>query len=784
MSDISLSKAVRSNLLSLQNTASMMSKTQERLATGNKVNSALDNPSNFFTASSLNARAGDMGSLLDSMASGVKTIEAASNGLTSLTKTVESMQSTLRQARQDKSFQSATYEVTQDSTISVSGGQFGESQAISLQTQTAGTSAGVTGQVAYNGPTLAADANTVGEGAGARATISLNAVTDLAGATIKVDGKTVVMAAGSNTTALAAADLQSQLGTDDYKVGFDASKNIIIENIKTKGYQSASPVVDLGSTAATKASSSFVYNPSALGSSIKVDGTDVSVGGNAKDFAATLQSAMGSNYTVALDSSSNTISVSNNQPGAGNVAILGNGFNAGGTATKAAVTATFGTGGLLTSAQDITIGGVTKSFATGADVTDVVAAFNADTDFSSKFSLTESTATSGIITATAKNAGVGNVVVQSSVPSEITAATQTAETVALTKVAGVAGTTVKNNAAASDDITVVYGNKTANIKVTGQAVTTGGVTDRSEIAKSINDQLKAAGIEDVKASFDKNGNLSIAATTPEAKALTITGSDANTLFGTSTNKTGTGTASVSGYNSSGAVDQFVEQINRDASTAGKLRASNDNGKLRIENLSTKALDVSFDKDGSGVGAPTTSSVAGNSVRENLSKQFNDLRDQLDKLSDDASFNGINLLRGDELTITFNETGSSSIKIQAKDASGNQRAISAANLDITSVVGEDLDTDTGIDKLLGKLSGALGTLRSQASSFGSNLSSVQNRQDFTKNMINTLQTGAANLTLADTNEEAANLLALQTRQQLASSALSMASQADQAVLRLF
>ena len=76
------------------------------------------------------------------------------------------------------------------------------------------------------------------------------------------------------------------------------------------------------------------------------------------------------------------------------------------------------------------------------------------------------------------------------------------------------------------------------------------------------------------------------------------------------------------------------------------------------------------------------------------------------------------------------------------------------------------------------------LRSHASSFGSNLSIVENRTDFTKNMINTLETGAANLTLADTNEEAANLLALQTRQQLSSTALSMASQADQAVLRLF
>src|SRR4051812_9714998 len=99
---INLSKAVRQNLLSLQSTAAMMAKTQERLATGLKVNSALDNPSSFFSASALKSRAGDMSNLLDSMSNGVKTLEAADNGLSAITKTVESMQSTLRQARQDK----------------------------------------------------------------------------------------------------------------------------------------------------------------------------------------------------------------------------------------------------------------------------------------------------------------------------------------------------------------------------------------------------------------------------------------------------------------------------------------------------------------------------------------------------------------------------------------------------------------------------------------------------------------------------------------------------------
>ncbi|MFN4209974.1 MAG: hypothetical protein ACK4G5_05360, partial [Devosia sp.] len=112
MADISLSKAVRSNLLSLKGTADMMATTQNRLSTGNKVNSALDNPSSWFTAKGLTNRASDLGSLLDSMANGVKTLEAADNGLSSMTKTLESMQSTLRQARQDKSFQTASFDVT------------------------------------------------------------------------------------------------------------------------------------------------------------------------------------------------------------------------------------------------------------------------------------------------------------------------------------------------------------------------------------------------------------------------------------------------------------------------------------------------------------------------------------------------------------------------------------------------------------------------------------------------------------------------------------------------
>jgi len=167
------------------------------------------------------------------------------------------------------------------------------------------------------------------------------------------------------------------------------------------------------------------------------------------------------------------------------------------------------------------------------------------------------------------------------------------------------------------------------------------------------------------------------------------------------------------------------------------------------------------------------------IRANLSVQFGDIMGQVDQLAGDSGFNGINLLdstNSSDLIVTLNESGSSNVTVAAVDFSSNGLAVNnAANnwgglADITAA-----STD---------LTNALITLRSQAQAFGSNLSTVQIRQDFTKAMINTLQSGADSLTLADSNEEGANLLALQTRQQLSTTALSLASQASQAVLRLF
>jgi flagellin len=179
----------------------------------------------------------------------------------------------------------------------------------------------------------------------------------------------------------------------------------------------------------------------------------------------------------------------------------------------------------------------------------------------------------------------------------------------------------------------------------------------------------------------------------------------------------------------------------------------------------------------GTKSGAKSEGAANATRESLQKDFNDVLTQIDSLAKDASYNGINLLNGDDLKVSFNENGSSSLTIKGVQFDSN-------SLGMNQQTGTTFQDNDKIDSVISKIDTALTSLRTQASKFGSSLTTVQTRQDFTKNMINTLQTGADALVLADSNEEGANLLALQTRQQLSSTALSLSAQADQAVLRLF
>ncbi|MEZ0249566.1 MAG: flagellin hook IN motif-containing protein [Methylobacteriaceae bacterium] len=186
---------------------------------------------------------------------------------------------------------------------------------------------------------------------------------------------------------------------------------------------------------------------------------------------------------------------------------------------------------------------------------------------------------------------------------------------------------------------------------------------------------------------------------------------------------------------------------------------------------------------SGTGNPfTTGSATANlggdglNARNNLVQSYNDLLKQMDQLASDAGFNGVNLLSGDNLTINFNEKGSSSLKVQGS-------ATNAASLGLSAVGQTNFQESSAIKKIVDQINSASSQLQSRAAALGSNLAVVQNRQDFTKQIINVLDTGAANLTSADLNEEAANSQALSTRNSLAISALSLANQSQQGILQL-
>lgn len=261
--------------------------------------------------------------------------------------------------------------------------------------------------------------------------------------------------------------------------------------------------------------------------------------------------------------------------------------------------------------------------------------------------------------------------------------------------------------------------------------------------------------------------------------LTGASSFAVTATKTITISDGTTTATVT---SGGTVtaQNILDAVN---STVGlNIRASlTSDGKIQFEATGTNTIVIGGTASGAelaqfGLTAGTTAAGTLNTARTNFASQFNQLLSQIDKQAQDASFNGVNLIYGSSLKVIFNEQQSSFLTITGVKFDSSGLGLGNAS--------NNFQTDYDINTALNQLQTAQNTLANQASNFGASLSIVQTRQNFLNQMINTLQSGADNLTLADTNEEGANMLALQTRQQLSTTALSLAAQAQQNVLKLF
>jgi len=267
---------------------------------------------------------------------------------------------------------------------------------------------------------------------------------------------------------------------------------------------------------------------------------------------------------------------------------------------------------------------------------------------------------------------------------------------------------------------------------------------------------------------------------------TVGGLTGTSTFSTASNHVlsihdGTTTATFTAGATAVSVQQILDAVNNAAGL--RIKASlNDAGQVLLEATGTNTINVTGSMAvtasvvGIGIGQTTVAAGTLNSTRSSLAAQFDAIRVQINGLATDAGFNGVSLLNSQSLKVVFNEEATTSLTLNGVNAT-------ATGIGITGTT-NTWQTSVDIKTSITLADNAAVTLKNFATTYSNNNQIVLARQDFTKNLIKSLESGAEQLVLADTNEEGANLLALQTRQQLSSTALALSAQNDQAILRLF
>ena len=750
MSGIVLSSSVRQNLLSLQSTADLLATTQSRLSTGKKVNTALDNPTNFFTAQSLDGRASDISNLLDGIGNGVQVLQAANTGITSLSKLVDTAKSIANQALQTtvgystKSNVSATVagatatdlrgttsftSATAASNV-ITSGAAGGTTAITGAITLGGTSASLVGVAAADGAGTAASLalGLTLAGTASASTIAANgAPSD--GEVVTVNGKTITFKAGSVPLAAAVPTGSGVTGNIVTDGNGNSTVYIGTTGTPTATVQDLANAIDLASGvkktvnasgAATLSTSSGT--PAAIASGILTlttgTGADLSITGKAD-----LLKALGLTASV----------------GAGPV-----------TVTKGRTITSASLGTLVQDGSTLNVNGKTITFKNAAPPAAAQVA-------------TGSGVSGNLVT---DGSGNSTVYLQGATINDTLAAIDLAT-----------GVQTASNASGTATVTVASGQVASSVVTGALKINTGTATD-----------LSISGTGNALSALGLTGPTGTDASFTATRTAGAGGINGKTLTFTSFNA-GTAVNVTFGDGTSGTV-KTLDQLNTQLLANNQTATLDSGGKLTISATNDYASStLGSVAAGGAIGGTVTSALtfttpsapvidsSAQSVRSNLVKQYNDILAQITTTAQDASFNGVNLLAGDQLKLTFNETGKSTLSITG--VSFNAAGLGLANL--TS--GTDFIDNAATNKVVSYLSSASTLLRTQGSALGSNLSIVQIRQDFSKNLINVLQTGSSNLTLADTNEEAANSQALSTRQSIAVSALALANQSQQSVLQL-
>jgi hypothetical protein len=893
MSGIVLSNAVRQNLSSLQATADLLATTQSRLSSGKKVNTALDNPTNFFTAASLDSRASDINNLLDGIGNGVQILQAANTGITSLNKLVDSAKSIANQALQTvagyatKSNVSATisgataddlrgtqsfsnavassnvvFDGTAGGTTTASATDLLGGVAVSIAAATAvtvvgaadntalgsaltiGTASGsATGASKISDLTNGLTATATGPASGDAITVNGKTITFVTAGTAKADSegnytigldqdltaltKTIDAMNNntSNASAVTAGKLELHSGTTSPLTISDNAGGAVLAKLGL-GNQTDKTTFKVDTAAATSAAANIsgstqLFNShGGLSSTAIADGTTLSVNGKTITFK-TSDAPQGNNIAsgtgvlgrIGTDGNGNSTIYLGDQSNFTNATVgdvltaidLANGVK---SATISNGVATISTSAGQTPSS-VSGGIVTINSSSGADLN-----LTGPTDLLKNLGLTTATG-SGPLTLTKQRTTDGTTLgtlIADGSTLNVNGHTITFKNAAVPSASashtGISGnvetdgngnSTVYLQKGTLDDVLkavdLATGVRKATLGNAGAVISTASGAANSSITSGM-----------LKLSTGLQSDLSITGTGNAMSALGLTGpsgtdSSFSATRGASAGSLNGKTLSFTSFNGGAGVNvtfgdgtngtvKSLAQLNV-ALAANNMSASIDNatGKLTISTSNDYASHTMGGNEGGVLGgtALTTltfttpqapvADVNAQNTRAGLVKQFNDILNQIKTTAQDASFNGVNLLNGDNLKLVFNETGKSTISIQG--VTFDPTGLGLSNL----ASGVDFIDNNATNAVLSKLSTASTTLRSQASAFGSNLSVVQARQDFSKSLINVLQTGSANLTLADTNEEAANSQALSTRQSIAVSALSLANQSQQGVLQL-
>ncbi len=684
---ISLTASMRSNLLSLQNISRQVSSTQNKLAIGNKVNSAIDNPSSYYTARSLTNRANDLDSLLDSMGQAVSTIKTASTAISTAADLIEQMSSIAQSASEVMGGEvhkiDSTMSTLEIQQILNQGGIVSLQDDITLTdtlniniagTTIVGNGHSITyaGSYGFSDPTINGKlVNKVGDSA-------LNIVAD-----VKISGLTINY---SNSAAQGAAISIAGAKAD-------------IDNITINGTTTANRLYGIQ-----------VLN----GGKLSLDTTkNINLGG---DYSQKLVNGNPNLWAGKY----NTDMIVNQIGDDGAAAAACKNYTPDASLTN---DADFGKGqwylpsiGELTdmygydySAMDMTTGGGTSG-AIGDNKAKINAALNAlqDKGVEAKaltnswyWSSSESTHNDPwALYPSHGNRTYGNKSLIGCIrPCQFLENCLNTATNSTPKIGD-----------------VMYADKTWGS------------------AEDYDGSKKAVGIIT---------NISEDGSSATIVALKDIGTSKWQTSGYKDDQGNYHATDITGIN-----EYYYSTQSRFLS-----HAMNSRGDIAVSNREVEALDVS------------TSSYA---------KQYTTALNAYDQLISDSNYQGINLIKGDSLKVTFNENGNHAYEIKGTDISSAALGLDAAQWETLSDIKASIE----------QLKSAVSTLRKVDSELGNNYSIIQTRQDFTESLINILTEGADKLTLADMNEESANMLALQTRQQLAINSLSLASQAAQAVMKLF